>query len=328
MKKIAGVFLSLALVVGLAACGTDGAKGADKKAPESIGTVNGVELDVAKYQMFYDMYLGMIAKQQMLSENIQSMLVDEAVVLQDLEKNKVEISKDVIDKVRKEMTDNMGGEALYKEQLAQDGVSEEAFEALVMMKVSTRVHKDWYRKEHPKSKEDIAKYYEEHKNELDTVRVSHILVDSEQKANELKAKIDAGEDFAKLAKENSVDEMTKIVGGDLGELSIEYSGLDPKFLEAVKTLKPGEVSKPVKSQFGYHVIKLVSKKEGVEEVKDRIEEILVSEEYFKYVKELKDSAIVKKPGEEEPEKDAKEEPATDAKEEPAKEGEEKKEESK
>lgn len=328
MKKIAGVFLSLALVAGLTACGTDGAKGADKKTPESIGTVNGVELDVAKYQMLYDVYLGMIAKQQMLSENIQSILVEEAVVLQDLEKNKVEITKDIIDKVKKETIDGMGGETLYKEQLARDGVSDEAFEALVMMRAGKQAHMDWYRKEHPKSKEEIAKYYEEHRKELDSVRVSHILVDGEQMANDLKAKIDAGEDFAKLAKENSVDELTKIIGGDLGEVYLEFSGLDPKFLEAVKTLKPGEVSKPVKTQFGYHIIKLVSKKEGVEELKDKIEEILVSEEYFKYVTELKDSAIVKKPGQEEPAKDAKEEPATDAKEEPAKEGEEKKEESK
>jgi peptidyl-prolyl cis-trans isomerase C len=82
----------------------------------------------------------------------------------------------------------------------------------------------------------------------------HILVDSEAKAKELRAKIVAGGDFAQLAKENSSDTGSKEQGGLLG-----YFGMGqmvPEFEGAVVKMQKGEVSEPVKSNFGWHIIKL------------------------------------------------------------------------
>ncbi len=82
----------------------------------------------------------------------------------------------------------------------------------------------------------------------------HILVDSEAKAKELRAKIVAGEDFAKVATENSSDTGSAKQGGLLG-----YFGMGqmvPEFEAAVAKMQKGEVSEPVKTQFGWHVIKL------------------------------------------------------------------------
>lgn len=86
------------------------------------------------------------------------------------------------------------------------------------------------------------------------VRARHILVDTEEEAKELAQKIAAGADFATLAKENSKDPGSKQNGGDLG-----YFGrgqMVGTFEVAAFALKPGEVSKPVKSQFGWHLIKV------------------------------------------------------------------------
>jgi peptidyl-prolyl cis-trans isomerase C len=87
---------------------------------------------------------------------------------------------------------------------------------------------------------------------------AHILVDSEEKAAALKAEIDGGKDFAEVAKANSSDG-SAANGGDLGWFGMGQ--MVPEFEAAVVTLEPGQVSAPVKSQFGWHLIKLNEKRE-------------------------------------------------------------------
>jgi peptidyl-prolyl cis-trans isomerase C len=82
----------------------------------------------------------------------------------------------------------------------------------------------------------------------------HILVDSEAKAKELRAKIVAGGDFAQLAKENTSDTGSKEQGGLLGYFGAGQ--MVPEFEAAVGKLQKGEVSEPVKTNFGWHIIKL------------------------------------------------------------------------
>ncbi|HKZ95512.1 MAG TPA: peptidylprolyl isomerase [Hyphomicrobiaceae bacterium] len=104
------------------------------------------------------------------------------------------------------------------------------------------------------------------------VQARHILVDTEVKAKELAEKIAGGGDFAQLAKENSQDPGSKDEGGMLG-----YFGrgqMVPQFERAAFGLKIGELSAPVKSQFGWHLIKLENRRQKppptFDEVKDRL----------------------------------------------------------
>ncbi|MDQ0247187.1 foldase protein PrsA [Bacillus fengqiuensis] len=103
------------------------------------------------------------------------------------------------------------------------------------------------------------------------VKASHILVQDEKTAQEVKAKLDKGEDFAKLAKEYSQDPGSAENGGDLGFFG--PGKMVPEFEEAAYKLKKGEVSAPVKSSFGYHIIKVTDKKElkPFEEMKAELE---------------------------------------------------------
>ena len=92
------------------------------------------------------------------------------------------------------------------------------------------------------------------------LRASHILVETEDEAKNIHDRITKGEDFAKLAKELSKDQGSAAKGGDLG-----YFGrgrMVPEFERAAMSLKPGEVSSPVRSRFGYHIIKLTDIKKG------------------------------------------------------------------
>ena len=92
------------------------------------------------------------------------------------------------------------------------------------------------------------------------IRASHILVEDEAKANELHAEIEAGGDIALLAADNSTCP-SAAAGGDLNYFS--RGQMVPEFEDAAFELEVGGVSKPVKTQFGYHIIKLTDKKEPV-----------------------------------------------------------------
>lgn len=135
------------------------------------------------------------------------------------------------------------------------------------------------------SPEEITKYYAENPSMFahpDLIRASHILLLSEEspeldaqvkeRAENLLERAKKGEDFAKLAKENSVDSSAS-GGGDIGYAAKE--ALDPDFADPVFSMSVGEV-RLIKSRYGYHVIKLTDKKaEGVA-VLDDIREDLTS----------------------------------------------------
>ncbi len=104
------------------------------------------------------------------------------------------------------------------------------------------------------------------------VSARHILVETEEKAKELKEKVKSGGDFVALAKENSKDPGSKDDGGNLGYFG--HGQMVPQFEEVVFKLAKGEVSDPVKTQFGWHLIKIEDKRfkqpPAFDVVKDRI----------------------------------------------------------
>jgi peptidyl-prolyl cis-trans isomerase C len=105
--------------------------------------------------------------------------------------------------------------------------------------------------------EETAKFVPE-----DEIHAVHILVASEDDAKAIIEALDKGGDFAELAKEKSTDTMSGQSGGDLGFFTKEK--MVPEFSEAAFALQPGEYTKvPVKSRFGYHVIKVLEKRPTV-----------------------------------------------------------------
>ncbi|MBS0253048.1 MAG: peptidylprolyl isomerase [Proteobacteria bacterium] len=127
---------------------------------------------------------------------------------------------------------------------------------------------------------DARKIYDEQVKLLkpeEEVSARHILVDTEAEAKSLKEKIDKGADFAQLAKENSKDPGSKDDGGNLGYFG--HGQMVPQFEEVVFKLKKGEVSDPVKTQFGWHLVKLEDRRAkqppAFEIVKDRIVQSLL-----------------------------------------------------
>jgi parvulin-like peptidyl-prolyl isomerase len=125
------------------------------------------------------------------------------------------------------------------------------------------------------SEADERAYFEAHKSEFETVHARHILIrfqgsgaalkpgqkdlteaEALAKAQELRQKIQGGMDFGELAKLESDDSGSGAKGGDLG--TFHHGQMVAPFDEAAFKLKPGELSEPVKSQFGYHLIQVQS----------------------------------------------------------------------
>jgi foldase protein PrsA len=110
------------------------------------------------------------------------------------------------------------------------------------------------------SVDDAAKaYYNAHQDQFATACVSHILVDSKDKADAISARLAKGEDFAAVAKTDSIDTQSATQGGSLGCDITQDSGLVPEFLAAVFSQPVGIVGAPVQTQFGFHLIKVTSR---------------------------------------------------------------------
>jgi peptidyl-prolyl cis-trans isomerase C len=127
------------------------------------------------------------------------------------------------------------------------------------------------------------------------VRARHILVESEAEATAILKQIKDGADFATLAKEKSKDPGAAD-GGDLGYFGKEQ--MVPEFAELAFKMYPGQLSNPVKTQFGWHIIKLEDKRAKAvpdfEKVKDQIEAFLMRKAQTEYVSKLRQSAKIER----------------------------------
>ena len=129
--------------------------------------------------------------------------------------------------------------------------------------------------------EEIRNFYEKNKDKFKSegsVHVRHILLNTEEEAKEVLEGLKAGEKFEDLAREKSVDEFSKIKGGDLGW--VEKGSMDPAFEKAVFSAKVGDIVGPVKTAYGWHIIEILEKKEGgsksLDEVRKQIESYLLT----------------------------------------------------
>ncbi len=142
------------------------------------------------------------------------------------------------------------------------------------------------------SSEEAFEYYKAHRSDFKTeesIQAKHILVDNPEKAEQIYWDLKKGLFFEEAAKQYSSCPSAS-VGGDLGHFS--RGQMVPEFEEAAFKLEANEISKPVKTQFGYHIIKLVERKKAgtsdFDEVEEQIKNILTgSKQNSKYVEESK-----------------------------------------
>lgn len=135
------------------------------------------------------------------------------------------------------------------------------------------------------------------------VRARHILVEAEEEATDLRARLDAGEDFAELAEAHSIDPGSTARGGDLGYM--QQQALVPEFGDVAFALEPGDTSDPVESRFGWHIIHVEDRRESeppsFEEVEDELMTLLSRQAQRDLIIGLRESAEIELSGEPDPE---------------------------
>jgi len=148
------------------------------------------------------------------------------------------------------------------------------------------------------TEEAMKKVYDEAAKQIEgeqEVHARHILVETEDEAKAIEAELKKGADFAELAKKKSKDPGASD-GGDLGFFTKDQ--MVPEFSAAAFSLEPGKISDPVKTQFGWHIIKVEEKRNrkapDFEQVKGQIETYVTRKAQAEYVAKLRESAKVER----------------------------------
>lgn len=127
------------------------------------------------------------------------------------------------------------------------------------------------------------------------VKASHILLGDEKTAKSVKKKLDRGAKFAELAKEYSKDDGSKVNGGELGYF--QQGQMVPAFEEKAFGMNIGSISEPVKTDFGWHLIKVDDKRDVKVPTKDEAKQYIVSkinrDTLEKYIENLQNNANIK-----------------------------------
>ncbi|MGM0396353.1 MAG: peptidylprolyl isomerase [Bacillota bacterium] len=262
------MLLLLILVVGVFA-------GACEKAEEPgdvevVAKVNDVEITKDE---FYNYLL------EQNGPEVLEALILEKMVMMEVESNGVEISEEDIDEEYNDMIESYGGEEAFQEALVYYGFTDESVKKNIKLNLGIEALMDPYIEI---TEEEVLEYFTQNKDTFNTteqVNASHILVETEEEANEIVALLNDGGDFAELAAEHSIDQSNASQGGSLGFFG--KGQMVAPFEEAAFTLQPGEISEPVQTDFGFHIIKVEDKTEAgeakLEDVSDEITEALREE---------------------------------------------------
>jgi foldase protein PrsA len=187
-------------------------------------------------------------------------LVQRAEYAQEADAMGIKISDSDIDKRIEELKKQYygGSEAKYEKTLKQQGLTQDQAREEVRASLIAEAVYNKVTKKVNVSNKDIANYYDSHKSQYvqpESRDVRHILVTKKALAASLYAQLKGGANFAKLAKKYSKDPGSASNGG---KLTISKGQTVPQFDKTAFSLKKGELSKPIHTQYGYHIIQALS----------------------------------------------------------------------
>ena len=317
MKRILKSAVAVLLTLTVAACGS--------KSGKAIATVNGENITYSRYVQELALFKSQIQMQfgdsiwsqtfpgsdETFLQNLKTQILDNLVVntllKQEAEKAGLKLDEAKYNEAVKQTLDGMNKDEMLKKYYEDNKINEEYIKQMIKESMLAQAYHDDYISKNAATEDEIKKYYEDNKATQFTdeqVKASHILIKTQdQDGNPLpqdqqdaaKAKIDdiakkikAGESFEALAKEFSQDG-SKDNGGDLGYF--RKNEMVPEFEQKAFSMNVGEISEPVKTQYGYHLIKLTDKKSStstLEEVKDSIKSTIEEKKFSDYLTKLKD----------------------------------------
>lgn len=300
------------------------AKSAANANSGKVASVNGVMITQARFdsamtpyqQQIAAMGEGAVTDEQLtqIKTRVLENLIGTELLYQESMKSGIKVEEKEITATFDEQKSQFSSEAEFKEALKQYNFSDSAFKDQIKVGLTIQHFIDnKFTSNTTISDEEVKKYYDENPSsfqEPEQLRASHIMVmvdssadqakkdEAKKKIEQILQKLKAGADFAALAKEVSEDTYTKDNGGDLDYF---YKGqMVQAFEDAAFSLKPGETSDVVETEYGYHIIKVTGKKEAKtitldeskEEIRTGLKSNKVNTDVSKYVTDLRAKANV------------------------------------
>lgn len=325
--KCVGLLLCLFVTIFAAAC-------ADDSSSKAAAVVNGEEITMQDLNKRVEQIKKNFEAQgiefkseegkqleQEIVENALDGLIEEILVIQQAEKEGVLLSEEEVDKKIEEIKASFSSEEEYEKELQNMNITEGELRRMILIGLSReKLFQKITSGIEEISDEEALEYYQNNQEQFTTPKtlvVRHILFfageddnmnlpvkrsdeEAQALAEQIIEQLDQGMDFADLAKEKSEDIGTKADGG-MFQFSPEQGMVDPEFAAAAEALNIGEYTKlPVRSQFGYHVIKLEeiipASQAPFEEVKLLIKDQLMHEikakHYVEYMDDVKKQASI------------------------------------
>lgn len=309
--KTRSLALFVAALAALAACGDDAGGGLTANAAAAVDgkkiTVDEVDEALATFEKTgqYDQLASQQepnAVRRQFQQGYLSQIVRRYVLDKEAEERDLEISPSEISEALDQIKADFPSEEEFQKAVDQQGLTDDQLHDLVRDQIVEDKLRQEISSDLQPDDDELQSYYDRNAANYQETRASHILVAAEGLATDIATQLhNAKPDeidglFAKLAKESSDDPGSAKKGGDLGFFA--PGDLVPEFQEAADELDIGEVSDPVQSQFGFHVIRVTDRQvKPFEEVRDQIAQELSGaeqeEEFQGFIKQAYEDADVR-----------------------------------
>lgn len=276
-------------------------------AGDTVAKVNGDDITVEEYGKDYNIIKKRYETQygpeffeqkgpegktmeEVLKTNVLDKLIIEQIIMQKAQEDNIVATDEEVNKEITGFKEMVGGKEGFDKFLQTNGMTEDYFKSGIKKELTVEKYREKYLKGLKLDEKELKDYYAKNKDNYETIKASHILVENEEEAKEISKQLKEGADFAELSKK-SIEPGAAERAGDLGFFG--KGQMVPEFEKAAFALKVDEISDPVKTEHGYHIIKVTEKKESYDQVKEEVKTDLENEKFEQHLEKLKEEAKVK-----------------------------------
>ena len=248
-----------------------------------------------------------------ITSKVIDYMIDNEVVYQKAQSEGIKVDENDVEHKYNQIKTMLDANGDYKKSLEKANIDEAYLKETIKKDLVINKYKEKYEEDLKVTDKEIETYYNKNKSDFkeESIEAYHILVstlddedkqvsDSEKdklksKANKIAEKIKSGEDFEKLAKENSDDKSTGKNGGYLGYFTKEDK--NPEFTKKVFSLDKGQVSDVFETPYGYEIVKVTDKKtkqKSLEDCRKDIVNRILAEKYLQHIEKLKDDTTIER----------------------------------